>query len=82
MLGTPGMLSNLKKRGYKTFDSIWDESYDQCIIDLKRLDLAIKSTHQMIATDRHDEITAITNHNFANLKNNDIKDHRSVEYNY
>lgn len=43
VVGPAHTLKHLKDLGYKTFDSIWDESYDDCIGDENRM-RAIKKT--------------------------------------
>lgn len=43
VVGPPHTLKSLKELGYKTFDSIWDETYDNCIGDENRMN-AIKKT--------------------------------------
>lgn len=37
ILGQPGTLEQLKRAGYKTFDTLWDESYDQELDVLSRM---------------------------------------------
>jgi FkbM family methyltransferase len=36
MLGPPGMLNKLKELGFKTFNDIWDESYDETLDHTER----------------------------------------------
>jgi hypothetical protein len=38
IVGTHGSLEYLRSYGFKTFSDIWDESYDQEVDDLKRLE--------------------------------------------
>jgi len=42
IVGTPGSLSYLKSYGFKTFDLLWDESYDQAS-DKNRIELIVKN---------------------------------------
>lgn len=37
IIGQPGTLGRLKELGYRTFDSIWDESYDQVLDPVARM---------------------------------------------
>ena len=67
VLSTPHFLKNLKQLGYQTFDSIIDESYDECTDPYTRLAKAIGS-----ARDLADNITStllkdIVVHNFQML---------------
>lgn len=70
ILGTPHFLTALHNKGYKTFKSFCDEDYDICRNSRKRLEMAIKSTAQLISSNAHDEISLITQHNFAQLSKN------------
>lgn len=42
LVAAAGSLSYLKEYGFRTFDSVWDESYDQETDDLKRLEQVTK----------------------------------------
>jgi hypothetical protein len=42
IVGTPGSLCYLKSYGFKTFDLLWDESYDQAS-DKNRIELIVKN---------------------------------------
>jgi hypothetical protein len=72
ILGTPGILDILRSKGYKTFDGICDEIYDKCTNDRKRVDLVISATNELLSSQQTEKITAITNHNFAQLEKNSL----------
>lgn len=72
ILGTAGLLKVLRYKGYKTFDGICDEIYDQCANDRKRVDLVINATKEILNSPKHEEIDAITKHNFAQLEKNSL----------
>lgn len=73
ILGTPGILKTLKSKGYRTFDGICDEIYDDCSNDRKRVDLVISATQELLKTTQHKEIDAITKHNFEQLEKNSLE---------
>lgn len=72
ILGTPGILNVLKSKGYKTFDNVCSEIYDQCSNDRKRVDLVINATVEILNSTNHEEIDRITKHNFAQLEQNSL----------
>lgn len=72
ILGTPGILKVLRTKGYKTFDGICDEIYDNYLNDRKRNDLVINSTLEILRSSKHEEIDSITKHNFAQLEQNSL----------
>lgn len=45
---TPGTLAELKKLGYKTFDSVIDESYDLCDDIVRRMKMIGRSASQLL----------------------------------
>ena len=47
VVGPTHTLKHLKELGYKTFDSIWDESYDDCTGDEYRMKSVKKTIHQI-----------------------------------
>ena len=71
---TPGFLKKLKELGFKTFDKWWDESYDDEINPMKRLDKigeTIKSLNKYSINDMeriYEEMIPILKHN-QNLNN-------------
>ena len=76
-------LKNLKKLGFKTFDTWWDEGYD-IDPDNARLE-SIKQNIDWIASqtnntinDWHYEMQGVLNHNYNTLKNISITDFRKV----
>jgi len=73
ILGTPGILKTLKSKGYKTFDGICNEIYDQCSNDRKRSDLVINSTLEILRSSKQEEIDLITKYNFAQLEKNSLE---------
>lgn len=70
ILGNAGILAALKNKGYKTFDSICNEIYDECRNDRKRLGLVLSATKQMFQSTNTNELASITEHNFAQLEKN------------
>jgi hypothetical protein len=70
ILGTAGLLNVLRSRGYKTFNGVCDELYDQCSNDRKRVDLVINATKEILDSPKHEEIDNITKHNFNQLEKN------------
>ena len=50
----PGALAYLRRYGFQTFNSIFDESYDQEIDTVKRLELIIKTMQQIQSLDDQD----------------------------
>jgi len=69
IVGTPGSLSYLKNYGFKTFDLLWDEDYDQAS-DNGRIDLIIQNLVKINSwtdtelKDAQHEIKNIVEHNF------------------
>lgn len=50
IVASPGTLQNIKELGFKTFSDLWDESYDNIIDPVNRLDTILKivrSIHEM-----------------------------------
>lgn len=72
LLGTPGLLSILRSRGYKTFGSVCNEMYDFCNNDRKRLKMVIDATKELINSKNHKEISDVTDYNFKQLEKNSI----------
>jgi hypothetical protein len=70
LLGTPGLLSLLRSRGYKTFSNICNEMYDLCNNDRKRVSMVIDATTELIQSNNHSELNMITKHNFSQLEKN------------
>ena len=73
MVSTAGSLAYLKDLGFKTFDSIWDESYDQeqdpvqRLIKLKELILTINNFSQDQLLEAQHKIKPIVEHNYQHL---------------
>ena len=73
MVSTAGSLAYLKGLGFKTFDSIWDESYDQeqdpvqRLIKLKELILTINNFSQDQLLEAQHKIKPIVEHNYQHL---------------
>ena len=69
IVGTPGSLSYLKNYGFKTFDLLWDESYDQAN-DRDRINLIIQNLVKINSwttaelKDAQQEVNSIVEHNF------------------
>ena len=51
ILGRPGSLEALRSIGYKTFNGLIDESYDQEIDDIKRMGMVIKEVNRLCELD-------------------------------
>jgi hypothetical protein len=67
-------LKNLKKLGFKTFDSIIDESYDQIDDDEERWSMAWQQVEKLCELDPRivlEAINPITDHNFHHFMNTD-----------
>lgn len=73
ILGTPGILKALHSKGYKTFDTVCSEIYDQCSNDRKRVDLVINATNELLNSPNVEEIDRITKHNFSQLEKNSLQ---------
>ena len=73
VFGNPGILSELRNMGFKTFGEFWDESYDQEISFTKRLekiieimkDLANKTHGKLLQMTR--EMSHILEHNYTHM---------------
>lgn len=80
VLSTPNFLENLRSLGYKTFDSIVDESYDQEQDPYVRLDKALDCAIELASAITSTRIKSILVNNFEMLwkvysdTNNMIKD--------
>lgn len=69
---TPGFLQGLRRMGFKTYDSIWDESYDNILDHQQRLCAIIQLCDDLSRLDwlgHQAELLAIRNHNFAVFAN-------------
>jgi len=58
LLSVPGALRNLHAIGFKTFDTWWDESYDQIVDPAKRL-LAVTDVIQWVCSRSIDELATL-----------------------
>lgn len=71
MIGTAGLLLALKDRGYMTFDSLWDESYDKIIDDNKRWRTALDLFEDIIKNrdlaDLQERAKPILEHNYRHM---------------
>jgi len=73
MVSTAGSLAYLKGLGFKTFDSIWDESYDQeqdhiqRLIKIRDLIMTINRMSQDQLLELQHKIKPIVEHNYQNL---------------
>jgi hypothetical protein len=73
MVSTAGSLAYLKGLGFKTFDSIWDESYDQeqdpvqRLIKIRDLIMTINRLSQDQLLELQHKIKPIVEHNYQNL---------------
>jgi len=61
----PGALAYLRRYGFQTFDSVFDESYDQEVDTIKRLESIVKTMQQIQNLNDEDwkEIQKIVDHN-------------------
>ena len=61
----PGALAYLRSYGFQTFNSVFDESYDQEVDTIKRLELIVRTMHQIQNLNDEDwtEIQKIVDHN-------------------
>jgi len=76
VLGVDKTLENLKRYGYKTFDTWFDESYDQEPDDDKRMDMCVAEIERLINLSDEEWCTMIKEmlptlqHNFDMLARN------------
>jgi hypothetical protein len=72
MIGPPYLLASLQDRGYKTFDTLWDESYDKIPDDDERIQMVLDTFHALVSSNKLPEIYRqaqhIVEHNYQNLK--------------
>jgi hypothetical protein len=75
LVSTAGSLEYLKSYGFKTFDTVWDESYDQEIDDdqrLRKIAVLLKSLDEMSPQELQHVYTAcvpIIEHNYRHFYN-------------
>jgi hypothetical protein len=75
IFGVPGTLAYLKSLGFKTFDSWWDESYDQELNIEKRTDMIIQLLNTLTQytipqlSQMCSDMNSILDHNYNLLKN-------------
>ena len=67
VLSTPYFLRKLRRLGYKTFDTIIDESYDNEIDPYKRLDMALDAAKQLANNITSTLMRSIVVHNMENM---------------
>lgn len=67
ILSVENFMKNLKKLGYKTFDSVIDESYDSITNPYQRLQMAMKSAKDLSQQSDSLAVKQICEHNFENL---------------
>jgi hypothetical protein len=79
LVSTAGSLEYLRSYGFKTFDSIWDESYDKETDDSKRLEKIADLLHsldQLSDTEKQNMFESaipIIEHNFNHFYNGDFE---------
>ena len=61
---TPGTLAELRKLGYKTFDSVIDESYDLCDDIVRRMKMVGRSADQLLNEIHNPLVKEIVNYNY------------------
>lgn len=70
LFGNRHHLKRLREQGFQTFDSVIDESYDECALDFERFELAMQ---QVVNLSRQDPVVvqnklqAVLDHNHARL---------------
>lgn len=72
IVGTPWFLRRLRDMGFRTYDSIWDESYDEILDTPQRLCAIIDLCRELSKLDwsqHRDQLIEIRNHNFATFCN-------------
>lgn len=69
--GEQGILAELKRQGYKTFDMMFDESYDLCEDPSKRLELLVKSVETFCKKTR-EEKDDLYKKSFSAIRHNQI----------
>ena len=69
--GEQGILAELKRQGYKTFDMMFDESYDLCEDPSKRLELLVKSVETFCKKTR-EEKDEMYKKSFSTIRHNQI----------
>lgn len=69
--GEQGILAELKRQGYKTFDMMFDESYDLCEDPSKRLELLVKSVETFCKKTR-EEKDELYKKSFSAIRHNQI----------
>jgi hypothetical protein len=73
IVGSCGLLSSFKSFGFKSFDSIWDESYDSITDPSDRMQAIVTLLHDLSKLDINTLINAvqpIVEFNFNHYKNN------------
>ena len=79
IFGAPGHLREMRNIGFKTFSDIWDESYDNIINPIDRVDAIMSVLTEICSWDedqwhaKHPELESIVNHNFFAYINKRIK---------
>lgn len=72
IMAAPGWLAKLRELGFKTFDALWDESYDQEADEQKRLDMIANLCADLGQFDwlgNQPELKNICNHNRTHFLN-------------
>lgn len=73
IVGLPGSLRQLKEQGFRTFDSWWDESYDDIENVTDRLDaickvlLELQTKSKEYWVDIYNEMSSVLEHNYSQL---------------
>lgn len=82
LIGAQHSLKKLKEFGFQTFESWWDEEYDNCLQVADRIKLVVLELEKLCALDYSalekykKEMQTIINHNRSHLsefRNNDLK---------
>lgn len=82
LISSKGSLNEIRRLGFKTFDSIIDESYDT-VDDSVRVDLALDAAEQLLEKYNSDELNEILEYNKKKIRTyyNDVKFFNTIVYN-
>ena len=68
LIGNQFLLRSLREKGYQTFDSLWDESYDEIFDEEERVEAALKQAKDLILSpdlpELYNKAKSILEHNY------------------
>jgi hypothetical protein len=73
VVGTAGSLNYLRRYGFKTFDSLWDESYDaepDDVVRIEKISQLLAELDQLSQTEKQQlfgHASTITQHNYEHF---------------